>query len=308
MQVTWNQFQGYLFVERQLDRSQFSNYKSRFNKINSFFQTREFVRANILEFISTLSYTSATIAQYIFMLKHVATYLKKEDEIVGIKVPKVRNKRNPTLYAEELTTFLNTAYLIDTRYALACEMALKFGLRISEIVMMRRENITGTELILRNTKNGEDVTIYLTQDVIDKIESLKVTSPYVFGRGKVLMCKNSLNSFLRRALKQAGINKYLTFHDLRHSCASDLMDHDVNMYKIKEYMRHKNITTTERYCHLERKALIEVAKKHTLSQGALSREEVIVLVNKFIESLVKTQFKPDYKQTSDCIDIKIPLK
>ena len=52
--------------------------------------------------------------------------------------------------------------------------------------------------------------------------------------------------------------RHLRFHDLRHSCASLLLAHDVPMKSIQEWLGHSNyaITTANPYSHLEYNAKV----------------------------------------------------
>ncbi len=60
----------------------------------------------------------------------------------------------------------------------------------------------------------------------------------------------------RQYLELAGI-KTFRWHDLRHTCASRLVMKDTDMYIVMQYLRHKNLSTTERYAHLAKFKLLE---------------------------------------------------
>lgn len=53
-----------------------------------------------------------------------------------------------------------------------------------------------------------------------------------------------------RARKKAGL-EHATFHDLRHSCASILLENGVDLYTIGKILGHMNVQTTQRYAHLQ---------------------------------------------------------
>jgi integrase len=54
---------------------------------------------------------------------------------------------------------------------------------------------------------------------------------------------------LKPACRKAGVSE-ITFHDLRHSCASHLAMAGVPVIKIKELLGHSDLKTTMRYMHL----------------------------------------------------------
>ena len=52
----------------------------------------------------------------------------------------------------------------------------------------------------------------------------------------------------------------IRFHDLRHSCASLLLENNVPMKEIQEWLGHSDFSTTANiYAHLEYKAKISSA-------------------------------------------------
>ena len=58
------------------------------------------------------------------------------------------------------------------------------------------------------------------------------------------------------ALKRAGITNF-RFHDLRHTCCSDLAMAGESLLKIGRHVGHKNPTITKRYTHFNTQATEE---------------------------------------------------
>ena len=55
----------------------------------------------------------------------------------------------------------------------------------------------------------------------------------------------------RRLAQRAGIQKNVSAHTLRHTCATRLLRRGVSLEHVRKVMRHSDITTTARvYAHL----------------------------------------------------------
>ena len=49
-------------------------------------------------------------------------------------------------------------------------------------------------------------------------------------------------------------------HDLRHTCASRLIQNGMSLYEVANVLGHVDIQTTQRYAHLERKDVSQRAR------------------------------------------------
>jgi site-specific recombinase XerD len=82
-------------------------------------------------------------------------------------------------------------------------------------------------------------------------------------KSKYVFCKINGERFtgdyvsktFKQACKDAGIDKSIHFHSLRHSFASNLAQSGVSLYTIKELLGHSSIATTEIYSHLNMDSL-----------------------------------------------------
>jgi integrase len=72
-------------------------------------------------------------------------------------------------------------------------------------------------------------------------------------------CKTSIE--LCRWAIAAGVSKRITFHSARHTHATLLLSHGVDIYTVSKLLGHKHIVSTERYAHLSDKLKSDAINK-----------------------------------------------
>jgi site-specific recombinase XerD len=68
--------------------------------------------------------------------------------------------------------------------------------------------------------------------------------------GKKPLCISAAQKAFGRARLQAGIKKPVSFHTLRHSFATHLVESGTSVRTIQALLGHRSLQTTERYTHL----------------------------------------------------------
>ncbi len=145
--------------------------------------------------------------------------------------------------------------------------AFSCGLRVSEVTKLRVMDIDMERLqvFIERSKGKKDRYVMLSpvlKDVLSRYVSIYKRSPadYLFeGQepGKPYSTRSAQTIF-NRAIKSAGIHKNVTFHALRHSFATHLLEKGVDIKYIKELLGHFDIKTTERYLHVAREKLVYI--------------------------------------------------
>lgn len=73
--------------------------------------------------------------------------------------------------------------------------------------------------------------------------------------------RNSLYMCLKRAAKEIGVPE-LTVHDLRHNCATLMLENGTSIKTVSEHLGHSSITITgDIYAHVTPKMQAEAAEK-----------------------------------------------
>lgn len=170
---------------------------------------------------------------------------------IGIKFAR-KNKRLPVVLSkDEVSRLLASA--TNSKHKLLLSLAYGAGLRLSEVISLKVKDISIEELVctIRNTKSRHDRTTVFPEKIKHSIQNLiagKERDDYVFEseRGGKLSARSAQKAF-EKALKQSGIKKAASFHSLRHSFATHLLESGVNIRYIQELLGHKNIRTTQIY-------------------------------------------------------------
>lgn len=157
-----------------------------------------------------------------------------------------KNARDRWLTPEEEQLLLAKATNPSWLYLLIL-MALHTGMRRGEIINLKWQDIDFTRrlITIHKSKNGEKRSIPMSKTLHGVLAAQKVRDI----SGKVFpIAVRSLRVAYDKALKKAGIENF-TFHDLRHTFATRLVQNGVDLYKVKELLGHKTILMTMRYAH-----------------------------------------------------------
>jgi site-specific recombinase XerD len=149
------------------------------------------------------------------------------------------------------------AAVVGLRERAAMEIAYAAGLRLSEVLHLKLSDIDSERMILRvdQGKGKQDRNVMLSPALLETLRAYwKRSRPRVWlfpGQGG----KRPLNpTVLQRAFKQAKqearITKPVSFHSLRHTFATHLLESGVNVRTIQVLLGHRSLGTTQRYTHV----------------------------------------------------------
>ena len=141
----------------------------------------------------------------------------------------------------------------NLKHRLMLALAYGAGLRVSEVVSLRVRDVDVTEMTIhiKQAKGRKDRISVLPERFIDDLRTMaagKHGHDYYFRseHGWKLTTRTAQKIF-EHALAKAGIMKHATFHSLRHSFATHLLENGVDVRYVQELLGHHNIRTTQRY-------------------------------------------------------------
>jgi integrase len=132
---------------------------------------------------------------------------------------------------------------------------LHTGLRQDELLSLEwaRVDFPRKTILIEKTKNGKPKTLPLNAiafkilDEKSKVRSVKNDLVFLSRNGTKIIRHNLWRAF-KKVLDDAGIENF-TFHDLRHTFATRLVQRGEDIYKVAKLMGHKDIRMTQRYSH-----------------------------------------------------------
>lgn len=163
-----------------------------------------------------------------------------------------RHKKLPVvLTRSEIKTIIKATK--NTKHRLMISLAYGAGLRVSEVVDLHVKDVDTAELSLaiRGGKGNKDRISILSEKLRDELKNLmagKAGNQYLFEseRGGKLTTRTAQAVF-ERSLKLAKIKKNATFHSLRHSFATHLLENGIDVRYIQQLLGHASISTTQLY-------------------------------------------------------------
>lgn len=182
-----------------------------------------------------------------FFCRNVLKYKSKID----IRFAKTPSKLPVVLSRNEIQSILKA--IVNEKHKLMLALAYSGGLRVGEVINLKIKDINPSELTIhiKGAKGNKDRITVLPEKLIGDVERIifgKGNNDYVFAseRGGKLTERTAQKVF-EAALKKAVIKKEATFHSLRHSFATHLLENGVDVRYVQELLGHANIRTTQIY-------------------------------------------------------------
>ena len=128
------------------------------------------------------------------------------------------------------------------------------GLRVSEVVALRAEDIDSKRMVLRvcQGKGKKDRYVMLSPKLLevlrDYYKAFRPIATLFFGRDKShALNRSTVLRACRLFARRAGLTKRVTVHTLRHSFATHLLEAGVDLRTIQALLGHRSLRTTALY-------------------------------------------------------------
>jgi Site-specific recombinase XerD len=281
IQLAIEQFLQHALFEKGLQNLTIEDYKEDFKSFFDYFpyikDTDDLTEDDIENFTykqgldelkaSTICRRISTIKTFFLFLDNEGI---KKNLVHDVIMPKKERHIPSVLTTEEIDKLLDAPDL-NTKSGIRDKAMLEVmygcGLRVSELVGLLKKNINYTERIITLIGKGakersipiDDYAIkFLDQYIVEVRDNIPSSSAnnYIFlnMRGQKIS-RQYFFMQIKKYAKEAGIEKEISPHTLRHSFATHLLENGANLRTVQRILGHANAETTQIYTHLSNKTL-----------------------------------------------------
>jgi len=222
---------------------------------------REHIRRFLLE-RQERGYSSQTINLYLNAIKFYYYKVAGSYKKIDLQFAKRSKKLPVVLSREEISRMI--AVIANRKHRLLIALAYGAGLRVSEAVSLRVGDVNVDELTIhiKEAKGKKDRISLISEKLCNDLRfqmSDRGPNDYVFESqwgGK--LTTRTAGKIFKNALMNAGILKLATFHSLRHSFATHLLENGTDVRYVQALLGHNNIRTTQLYTAVTNPALRQI--------------------------------------------------
>jgi integrase/recombinase XerD len=235
------------------------------------------LRAFILE-LKELGLAPSSIGRNVSAVRTYFSFLVAENIVVGdpsdrLQTPKGWRSLPEVLTVDEVSRLLEAPDLshpLAWRDRAMLEFAYASGVRVSELIKLQIRNLSLEEgIAMVYGKGAKERLVPIGRRAVGALSLyLREVRPrlekghgegcvFLNARGRPLT-RMGVWKILRQHVQEAGIEKHVSPHTLRHSFATHLLEGGADLVAVQEMLGHADIATTQIYTHIDRRYLAEV--------------------------------------------------
>ncbi len=280
------EYLDHLRVERGLSPNTLEAYAHDLLRLHAFARRRKtsLVRlrqADLAAFVQSLrgeGLQPRSVARVVHGVRGFYRFLLREgrldrDPMENLKAPRAFKALPRYLTPAQVESLLaapDTKTPLGVRDRAILEVLYATGLRVSELVHLRREEVDlELGLVRAFGKGRKERLVPLGRIAAQWVEKYEAQARERFtrgGSGAPLFVNNrggrlsrmGLWGIVRRHAVTAGVERVLTPHVLRHSFASHLLERGADLRSLQAMLGHADISTTQIYTHVTRERLRQI--------------------------------------------------
>jgi integrase/recombinase XerD len=281
-------FRDHLALERRLSEHTVRAYVRDLVAYDAFLAARRrrdaasVTARDVEDYVAARGPAAATVARRISSLRAFHEFLRRrglaaENPARGVRAPRRTRSLPEVLDVPQVEALLSAPRGEEpaaVRDRALLELAYATGLRASELTGLRLQDLDLEEGMVRCVGKGSRERIVpfgskARAALTRYLDGARAT--FLRGRSERGVFLTRLGrpftrmgywKLLRAAARAAGINRPISPHTLRHSCATHLLEGGCDLRVVQEFLGHRSIETTRIYTHLDRGFLREVHSRY----------------------------------------------
>jgi integrase/recombinase XerC len=280
----------YLKAERNASPYTIRNYRTEVGQfieyaeahgVSSWLQVDKHLVRRWLSELHGGGYAPASIARRLSEVRSCCTFLVREgllerNPLSTVASPKQGRRQPRVLSYDEVLAILRAPDLATPqgqRDLAIIELFYGSGIRLGELEMLdlRDVDVTQREVLVLGKGNKERIALFgsvaeaalrlYLQQGRPRLATEDSGNALFLNRFGQRLRRVSIIRMLDRYARQAGVERKVTPHALRHSFATHLVDEGVDIRLIQEMLGHETPATTQRYTHVSQARLHEVVRQ-----------------------------------------------
>lgn len=238
-------------------------------------QFKEFIYREVIGKKQSVSTINQHIGAYKILNQDV---LGKNWEEFKIKRPRREKKLPEVLSKEEVKHLINATNNLKHRSFLA--LAYSSGLRLSEVLALKPKDIDSERMQIRVESGKGKKCRYsvLSKDILSLLRDYYLDyrpQKFLFEgqKGGIPLSESTVQNVFKQCLSRISTQKKVSFHSLRHSFATHLLEQGTNLKVIQLLMGHNSLKTTSVYLHVSKFDPSQITSPYDLLNSDLQSHE-----------------------------------
>ncbi|WP_281886733.1 site-specific tyrosine recombinase XerD [Paenibacillus sp. YYML68] len=238
-------------------------------------------RANIASYmlrLKQLGRANATLTRSMISIRAFYQYMAREryidhDPSLQLETPKLEKRVPHVLTVEEVGMLLEAPHMNTPgglRDKAMLEVLYATGIRVSELISLNVDSVNPSLGFIRCIGREKERIVPLGQIASSYVQQyIDTMRPRLLKETKqedglfishlgTRMTRQGFWKIVKRYAKEAGVQKEITPHTLRHSFAAHLIENGADLRSVQEMLGHADISSTQIYVQMSRGKLKDV--------------------------------------------------
>lgn len=266
------------------DLTKFAVFLARQSETGSRMQLTNFEQDILNQYLATRydsGLSERSTSRFLSSLRSLCHYMlrqkvRSDDPVSLLQNPKLPQSLPKTLTESQVLDLLNapnTEDPIQLRDKAMLEVLYATGLRVTELVSLRLDQLSIQQGVVRVTgKGNKERLVPLGEEAVEWVSTfikkgrsalLKSESDIIFpSKRGVAMTRQTFWHRIKIYSQVANIQSDLSPHTLRHAFATHLLNHGADLRVVQMLLGHSDLSTTQIYTHVATERLQKLVAEH----------------------------------------------